>query len=195
MNTLEAIKTRRSTRRMKKEIPDRRLIEQVIEAGRLAPSGSNSQLTHFIVITNPEVLEELAVIVKNAFAEMEIQDDMYATMKGSITAAKTGKYVFHYNAPVLIVTANQKTYPNAIADSACALENMMIAANELDLGACWINPLHWMDDNSSVRKYLETLGLSPEETVTGGLILGYGEEGSPVRGEREIKGNPVTWVE
>ena len=49
---------------------------------------------------------------------------------------------FHYGAPVYIVTANKMGYGNAMADSACALENMMIAANALDLGSCWINQFH-----------------------------------------------------
>ena len=51
MEALEAIFTRRSTRKMSSEMPGRDLIEKVIEAGRFAPSGSNSQTTHFIVIT------------------------------------------------------------------------------------------------------------------------------------------------
>ena len=72
------------------------------------------------------------------------------------------------------MTANRKDYGNAMADSACALENMMIAANALDLGSCWINQLHWLDEDTRVRGYLEGQGLAEDETVTGGLILGYG---------------------
>ena len=102
--------------------------------------------------------------------------------------------MFHYGAPVLIVTANKKGYGNAIADSACALENMMIAANALNLGSCWINQLHWLDENESVRSYMEALGLSRDETITGGLILGYGYDGQPVRTELKRTGNPVTWI-
>ena len=103
--------------------------------------------------------------------------------------------MFHYGAPVLIVTANRKGYGNAMADSACALENMMIAANALDLGSCWINQLHWLDKDVRVRSYLEKLGLKEDETVTGGLILGYGHDGLPVRSELKRTGNPVTWIE
>ena len=71
MDALEAIFTRRSTRRMKPELPPRELIEKVVEAGRAAPSGSNSQTTHFIVITKPEILMELATLVQSEFANME----------------------------------------------------------------------------------------------------------------------------
>ena len=103
--------------------------------------------------------------------------------------------MFHYGAPVLIVAANRKNYGNAMADSACALENMMIAANALDLGACWINQLHWLTEDAGIRARMEALGLAEDETITGGLILGYGMDGLPERRPLERKGNPVTWVE
>ena len=194
MNAMEANLTRRSTRRMKPEVPPRELIERIIEAGRAAPSGSNSQSTHLIVITKQDVLTELADLVRSAFAEMDVGPDAYVSLRHAAEASKKGNYVFHYGAPVLIVTANRRGYGNAVADSACCLENMMIAANALDLGACWINQLHWLDENEAVRKYLEKLGLSENETVTGGLILGYGADGGPQRGAIERNGNPVTWV-
>ena len=194
MDAMEAIFTRRSTRRMNSKLPPRELIEKIIEAGRAAPSGCNSQTTHMLVITRKEVLAELAAIVQDAFAAMEVGEDAYISLRNSVGAAKKGNYVFHYGAPVLIVTANRKGYGNALADSACALENMMIAANALDLGACWINQLHWLDENDNVRAYMEKLGLRQDETITGGLILGYGYNGQPVRSELKRTGNPVTWI-
>ena len=194
MEALEAILTRRSTRKYKNAGLDRELIEKVIEAGRYAPSGSNSQSTHFIVITDKTVLSELAELVKHEFAGMEIKEDTYISLKNSINAAKSGNYMFYYDAPVLIVTANRGGYGNAIADSACALENMMIAANALDLGSCWINQLHWLDKNEAVRNFLQDKGLKEEETITGGLIIGYPDGDLPNRTPLDRKGNPVTWI-
>ena len=194
MDAFEAIFTRRSTRKFKPELPPKEMIDKIIEAGRSAPSGSNSQTTHLIVITKKEILEELARIVQQAFAGMEAGPDTYISLRNSINASKKGNYVFHYNAPVLIVTANRKGYGNAIADSACVLENMMIAANALDLGSCWINQLHWLDDHTIIRSYMEGLGLGKDETITGGLILGYGYDGLPLRSELPRTGNPVTWI-
>ena len=194
MDAIEAILTRRSTRRFSDEIPERDLIEKVIETGRFAPSGGNSQTTHFLVITDPDVLKELARIVQTAFSKMEIREDTYASLKNSINRSKQGNYIFHYNTPVLIVTANKKGYGNAMADSACALENMMIAANALDLGSCWINQLHWLDEDDAVREYLSGLGLGDDETVTGALALGFPADGLPNRTALPRTGNPVTWI-
>lgn len=195
MDAIVAILTRRSTRRFDNKIPDKELIQKVVNAGRYAPSGANSQTSHFIVITNKEVLKEIAELVQGEFAKMEISEDMYVSLKGSINASKKGDYIFHYNAPVLIVIANKKGYGNAIADSSCALENMMIAANAFDLGSCWINQLHWLDDNERIRTFLEGYGLKKDETITGGLALGFSENGLPNRKPLDRKGNVVTWVE
>ena len=195
MDAFTAILTRRSTRKFTDILPERELIDKVIEAGRYAPSGSNSQTTHLIVFTDRGMLDELAVLVQREFAEMELTDDMYVSLKASINASKKGTYRFHYDAPVLIVTANKAGYGNAIADSACVLENMMIAANALDLGSCWINQLHWLDEHEKIRDFLSRFGLLENETITGGLILGYPESGLPDRRMTERKGNPVTWAE
>lgn len=54
------------------------------------------------MITKPAALKELAELVQSEFAKMKIAPDTY---------------VFHYNAPVPIVTANGKDYGNALADS------------------------------------------------------------------------------
>jgi nitroreductase len=141
------------------------------------------------------VLSELADLVRTEFAKMEDDPDLYVSIRHSIQSSRNGDYVFHYHAPVFIVTANQKGYGNAMADSACALENMMLAANELNLGSCWINQLHWLDDHAVIRNFLKPFGLGETETITGGLVLGYPAQGQPDREPLKRTGNPVTWVE
>ena len=197
MNTTEAITTRRSTRAYRPDAVEDEKLAQIIQAGRVAPCGGNSQTTHFLVIRNRRILEELAAIVCGAFAAMEIVPDMYKSLKASVLAAKKGGYVFHYNAPILIVTANKKAYGNAMADCACAVENMMLAANELDLGSCWINQLHWLDENPTVRSYMLKLGLGEDETICAAVSIGKPDTktGLPVREPRTITGNPVEYID
>jgi nitroreductase len=68
-------------------MPERALVEKVIEAGRYAPSGGNNQTTHFIVFSNAEILSGMAGLVCKEFAEMEITESMYSSLKNSINAA------------------------------------------------------------------------------------------------------------
>lgn len=193
---LDFIKSRRSTRKfLEKQVP-KDLLEQVVEAGRFAPSGGNCQSTHFMVITNPEVLDKLRDMVQNAFATWEIDENTYKSIVHSVTTAKKGGYVFHYNAPALIVTINKKDYGNNIADCSCALENMMLMANSLDLGSVWINQLKWLNEDPDIVAYLKTLGMAEDERVYGALAVGYPDtdDGMPVREPLNRHGNPITWI-
>ena len=191
------IKSRRSTRRFKTMPVPEDALNQVVEAGRYAPSGGNCQTTHFIVVKNAEILATLKELVQQEFAGMEVTKGMYKSIVNSINASKRGNYAFHYDAPVLIVTANQKEYGNNIADCSCALENMMLMANALDLGSCWINQLKWLNENPVILAYMQQLGMTENERVYGALAVGYPdtEDGFPVRTALPRTGNSVTVVE
>jgi nitroreductase len=196
MNAYETIITRRSTRKFRDREVDEKLTNLIIEAGRHAPSGGNSQSSHFFVITNRELLEKLALMVLEAFRKMEVHEGMYRSLVTSITRSKQGNYIFHYGCPMLIVVANKKDYGNNIADCACALENMMIAANSLDLGTCWINQLKWLNENDELLKLFRELGMKENERIYCSLSIGYPatEDGLPVRVPLPRTGNQVTRI-
>lgn len=193
---LNFIKSRRSTRKFKEDAVPEELLNQVIEAGRYAPSGGNSQTTHFIVVENKEILSELAELAKEEFSKMEIEENTYKSLVHSITCSKEGNYIFHYNCPVLIITANKKDYGNNLVDCACALENMMLMANALDLGSVWINQLKWLNENPVILAKMKELGMADDERVYGALAIGYADtkDGMPVRTPLERTGNVVTYI-
>ncbi len=196
MNVIEAIKTRRSTRKFKARAVEMEKLQQIVEAGRFGPTGGNAQDNHFFVISNATALMMLKDMVQTAFAKMELRDDLYKSLKNSIMLSQKGNYSFSYNAPVLIVVANKKDYGNNMADVACAVENMMLAANELDLGSCYINQLKWLNEDPSIRGYLGTLGLKDDERVYASVAIGYAdtESGLPNRTEAPRIGNEVVFV-
>ena len=196
MEALEAILTRRSTRNYRPDPVEEDKLERILDAGQQAPSGGNNQYNHFLVIRSPEVLEKLTGMVERAFARMDVTEGMYASMKHAVLASKKGGYVFRYNAPVLIAVANREDYGNNIADCACAIENMMVAANALDLGSCWINQLKWLNGDPEILAYLRGLGLKDGEKVYGAVALGYPatESGLPDRRRMTMKGNEVTRI-
>ena len=196
MNTYESILTRRSTRKYLNKPVSKELLEKIIETGRYAPSGGNSQSNHFIVIQNKQIIDRLVKMVEKAFSKMEITENMYRSLQNSINLSKKGGYVFCYNAPVLIIVANKKDYGNNQADCALALENMMLEANELDLGSCYINQLKWLNENQKILSYLQSLGMNEDERVYGSLIVGYPDtnDGKPLRKVLPRKGNEVTWL-
>lgn len=113
MDMLEAIRTRRSIRRYKKEPVPEEMLEQILEAGRWAPSANNSQPWNFIVLRDEKLRKEIA---------------------GVTTYGK-----FLAEAPLgiaVIIDPNASTHP--VEDGAIATQNMLLAAHALGLGACWI---------------------------------------------------------
>ena len=196
MNTLECIKTRHSTRKFKADQLSRELIDQVLDAGRRAPSGGNTQLTHFMVITNQDVLKELVTLVQEEYGKMPITENTLPYMVNIIKMSGEGKFVFNYGAPVLIVLASQASYANNFADVSCAMQNMMLACNELDLGCCWVNQLRHLQDNERLVARLRELGMSDDEKVYASLSVGYPDLPNGLnRRELDIKGNPVTYID
>lgn len=193
---LSFIKSRRSTRKFKDKSVEKETLVQILEAGQYAPSSCNSQMTHFIVVQNKNILEELAKLIEQEFSKLKINSNTEKAIVNSIIASKHRNYVFHHNAPVLIITANQIESGNNIADCSCALENMMLMANALNLGSCWINQLRWLNDNPTILQYLSELGLKKTERVYGALAVGYADtaDGLPLRKPLERKGNIVTFI-
>ncbi len=115
MDVLEAIKTRRSVRQYKKDPVPQDLLQQVLEAGRLSPSGSNSQPWDFIVFTEPGLRKQVA----------------HCFMYGSfLTQSPVG----------IAIVVDVWRGGTAVQDGTLAAYSMMLAAHALGLGTCWINP-------------------------------------------------------
>ena len=195
MEALEAIYTRRSTRNYKPDAVEKEKLNQILKAARQAPSGGNSQTNHFLVIQNREVLDKLIALTEAGFRKMEADETTYPSLRHAIEASKKGGYVFCYNAPLLIAVANRKDYGNNIADCACALENMMVAANALDIGSCYINQLRWLNEDEALLDYLRSLGMKENERVYGAVIIGYPAGGLPNRSLMAQKGNETTYID
>jgi len=191
-SVIENIKIRRSTRNFRQDMLPADILHEILEAGQYAPSGGNSQSSHMYVILGQTVLHELTRHVERAFSSMQISEGMYKSIQNSIMASQRGGYDFMYHAPVLVIVTNKKGYGNAMADSACLLENMMLAAASLHIGSCWINQLHWLDEDLIIRDYLSHFGVSKDETICGSLALGYAE--SENKRPLDRTGNQITYI-
>lgn len=114
MDTLQAIFERRSVRKYKREpIPNEHL-EQILEAGRQAPSAANRQPWHFIVVRDAEQKRRVA-----------------EACNGQMWMADAACILVALGLP----SVSSKWYR---VDVAIALENMVLAARSLGYGTCWI---------------------------------------------------------
>lgn len=171
--TINTILSRRSIRKYKdRQIGDDEL-NIILEAAKYAPSGSNSQTRHFIALQNKEKLLELNGYIRVAFKEYPLDENTYRSIRTGKTAAAHDEYNFYYHAPTLIVVTDEENYGNAMADSACAIENMMLAAASLNLGTCWINQVRWMRNDPAVRNFMLKSGMPDNHTVFGSVAVGH----------------------
>lgn len=113
---MNIIKSRRSTRAFKPELPPVEQIRRIVEAAEWAPSGMGRYNWHFSVVYNPEKTLKLA----RAIAEADNRGPEYN----------------FYGAPVIINISCERDDRNALLNGAAAIENLMLAATELGLGSC-----------------------------------------------------------
>ena len=188
----EAINQRRSARAFTgQQVPDD-ILEEILDAGRKAPSANNLQATHFYVITNADKRDELKAAVTSALSNMEEKEGMPPTLLSLIQRAKQGSVDCTYGAPVLIVTTNTKDSPNAGANCAVALENMMLTASANDLGNVWVNQFFMFRDAPPVKDFFAGIGMTEEEEICGSLSIGYVE--NLAKEPLPRTGNPVTYI-
>lgn len=171
--TISAILSRRSVRKFRQEQILEEELQQILEAGRSAPSGSNSQASHLLVIQSPEILLRLKQLAVRRMAQLCYDEQTYPALRAAILRSRKGDWDFTYGAPTFLVIANKKGYGNNLVDSACVLENMMIAAQSLGVGTCYINNIKWLNEDEQMLAYLRELGMRDGEIPCGGLSLGY----------------------
>lgn len=154
---LNNIKTRRSIRKYKEDMVPKEIIEQVIEAGLLAPSARNLQSSVVLAVTNKELRDRLSVL--------------NAQVMGSTADP-------FYGAPVVLVVLGKAECANCVYDGSLTMGNMMLAAHELGLGSCWIHRAREVFDSPEGKAILKEAGLEGEYVGIGNCILGYvdGEE-------------------
>lgn len=188
---MDLIKTRRSIRKYKIDMPEDDLINNVISAGIMAPSSLNRQPWRFVVVKTSENRETIINEAKNELGNFLKTDDAKIRWGDKIEhfkarATDEGDTIF-YNAPVIIFIIQTVDLGNTF-DHGLASQNMMIAAHGLGLGTCPIGLAKPLENSSIARKVLE---LKPEENIILGLCLGYPDQTSPVK-ERNF--DVVTYI-
>ncbi len=137
MELFEAIKSRRSIRRYTDAPVDEIKIEAILEAGRWAPSWSNTQCWRFIVVRNPEIKTKLAeTLIKFKRPDGEMDNRAISIIKTVpvviVVCAKTGT---SGTAPG---TGSGEFFTDKgdwfMFDTALAVQNMVLAAHALGLG-------------------------------------------------------------
>jgi len=109
MDTQEATRIRRSIRKYTGEKIPRADLEKIIDAARLAPSGSNKQPWDFIVVTDEAMINQLKIA------------SPWMDKAGAIIA--------------VVMDPSSRWW---VEDASAAVENMLLVCTALGYGACWL---------------------------------------------------------
>ncbi len=151
---LALLKSRRSIRRYKPDPVPEEMIEQLMEAGRWAPSASNRQPWAFVVVRDEALRRRVAQLAGVLFIRWAHVED----------------------APLLIVLcgdARNAAYRRFLhEDVGLAGSQIMLQAHALGLGSCWLGGI----DRRAIG---EALGAPPSMEVIGVLTVGFPDEDPP----------------
>ena len=161
MDFLELAKSRYSVRKFKKDEVPQEIIEKILEAGMIAPTGCNNQPQRIFVVKSKEGLEKL-----------------YACTR------------CHFDAPLIFVICYNKEecwyrpYDKKASgdiDASIVTTHMMMEAWEQGIGSCWV--MHYRPEELK-----KTLNLPDNLESTALLVMGYpAEEAEPAPGHSASK--------
>lgn len=178
--TIENIISRRSVKKYTdKQVPIE-LVEEIVKAGMYAPSGMNMQSAKIIAVTNKEMRDRLSRI-------------NLGIVIGKNLTTTSGHNDPFYGAPIVLVVLAKKDVGTHIYDGSLVMENMMIAANSLGLGSCWIHRAKETFETEEGKQILAELGIADEYVGIGNCILGYAAHDA-LKPQSPRKEDFIVWV-
>lgn len=177
---LSNIYHRRAVRRYKDIAVEKPLIDEIIAAGKMAPSAKNEQSWKFYVLTDREKILKLSkeiahrayhhltdISLKEA-AKMTLSFFHFSAIKDWLTQ---DDHVF-YGAPVVVfITAPVNDEWGGLNTGMCA-QNMMLAAQSLGLATCPVGFARMVTETTDYH----LLQIPETETVELAVIVGYADE-------------------
>lgn len=133
MDVFECIRDRRSIRKFLEVPVEWDKIGTIIDAGMLAPSAGNLQNWRFIVVRDEQKRIQLA--------EASLQQHWMSSAPVIIVVCSEIRKIKQFYG-----VRGERLY--AIQNCAAAVQNMLLAAHALDLGACWVGAF---DENAVCR--------------------------------------------
>lgn len=172
MDIFEAVQNRQSISRVKQDPVSRELIEKVLSAAVQAPNHFRVRPWRFVVLTGA-ARQQLGDVMAQS---------LLARQPESLDSALAAERARPLRAPVLIaVGVDRPSEPKVseienICATAAAVENMLLAAYALGLGAMWRTGPAAVDP--AVKKFL---GFDPDQQLIAFVYIGYPEaESNPV---------------
>jgi len=172
---LDLAKARKSVRKYKTDPIDGEALKRILEAGRTAPSGNNSQPWRFVIVDDAKMKEALFTVaskqrwILEAPITIAVIADITAKLKSEFKDEPVSTSDPRYN-EVLI---------KSVRDATIAADHIVMAATDEGLGTCWI-ALYEQEDIRPV------LGVPDSCYVVSIITIGYADQDPKARPRRPL---------
>lgn len=202
---------RRSIRAFKKDpLPDF-VIRRILEAGRFAPSAGNAQPWKFIVVKNPEILDEMEKdAIKIAKRMMWFLDytrsplrrklmkpwakfvirmnynELHPVPMGLLRSIANDECpVFHHAPTLILLLEDRRGVSSPPTDIGICGQNMVLAAHSMGAGTCWLGMIKLL---MYYRKWKKFFGVKYPYKLNDSIAVGWPkvEADGPVPREKQF---------
>lgn len=166
--------SRRSIRRYKNRPVPRKLLEELLDTARYAPTGSNKQQIHWTIFSGPDDIRKLAQMVidfMNRMIPVITDDAVVKRFRRIVLAWDNGRDRILRDAPHLFVAHSPSDLSFPAADCAIALTYLEIYAHARGLGTCWAG--YFTAAAGLHEPLIKTLALPAGHRCFGAVMLGY----------------------
>lgn len=144
MELMEAIRTRRSIRKFEDKPITDDMVHQMLDAAMMAPSAGNAQPWRFVVVNEREVLDSMVEL--HPYIKMVTQAQLGIIVCADLSLEKFPGYW--------------------VQDCSAAMQNLLLAAHGLGIGAVWTG-IHPMEDRVSAFKKMFAM---PDNVIPLGFV-------------------------
>lgn len=169
---IKEIVNRRSIRKYTNKPVEDKKLNELLESARLAPSGSNTQPWHFIIVKSDETRKKLAEASHKQ--KWMLSAPVFLVCVGDVHSRVKRTYIHvDENSP-------QEEIKQTIRDTAISMEHIMLQADSLGLGTCWVG---WFSQ-ADIRP---VLNIPSDKYVVGILTVGYADEKPAPRPRKKLE--------
>lgn len=170
MNQLEI---RRSIRKYLQRPVEDEKIRQLLESARLAPSGSNTQPWHFVVVKDPLIRGKLAEASHKQ--SWMLSAPVFIVCVGDIMVRMK-----NHSEMIVNEDSPEEEVKLIIRDSSIAITHLMVEAVNLGLGSCWVA---WFRQDE-IRPIVN---IPRDKYVVGIITVGYADENPNPRPRKKLE--------
>ncbi len=169
--TIALIKRRRSIRHYKQEQILGENLHAILESALSAPSAMNQQRWYFVVIQNKSLIQKIKGIAR--------ENILFSSITPLVERAKNPDFNPFHDAPTIVFVFADQNAKFSLIDASLAAQNMLIAAESLNLGSCIIALSEFAFMLEKGEQLKKELGVPEKYVHVCGITLGYKADDNP----------------